>query len=57
MGGEDLGPVKAKCPCVGECQGGEAGVDGHVGEYHHRSRGWGGGWDRGFLETRKGDNI
>ena len=48
MGGEDLGPVKAKCPCVGECQGGEAGVDGHVGEYHHRSRGWGEDGIEGF---------
>jgi hypothetical protein len=28
MGGEALGPVKAQCPSVGECQGGEAGVGG-----------------------------
>jgi hypothetical protein len=26
MGGEALGPVKAPCPSVGECEGGEAGV-------------------------------
>jgi hypothetical protein len=26
MGGEDLGPVKALCPSVGECQDREAGV-------------------------------
>ena len=25
-GGEALGPVKALCPCVGECQGRKAGV-------------------------------
>jgi hypothetical protein len=28
MGGEVLGSVKARCPRVWECQGGEAGVDG-----------------------------
>ena len=28
MGGEALGPVKALCPSVGECQGGEVGVGG-----------------------------
>ena len=27
-GGEVLGPVKARCPSVGECQGQEAGVGG-----------------------------
>jgi hypothetical protein len=30
MGGEVLGPVKAPCPSVGECQGREAGVSGLV---------------------------
>jgi hypothetical protein len=30
MGGEALGPVKALCPSVGECQGQEAGVGGLV---------------------------
>jgi hypothetical protein len=30
MGGESLGPVKALCPSVGECQGQEAGVGGLV---------------------------
>ena len=30
MGGEDLGPVKARCPSVGECQRQEAGVGGLV---------------------------
>jgi hypothetical protein len=38
MGGETLGPGKASCPSVGECQGGEVGVGGRVGEYPHRSR-------------------
>ena len=49
MGGEALGPVKALCPSVGECQGQEAGVGG-LG-----SRGKG----KGIFgrETRKGDNI
>jgi hypothetical protein len=28
IGGEALGPVKAQCPSVGECHGGEAGVGG-----------------------------
>ena len=30
MGGEALGPMKAQCPSVGECQGQEAGVGGLV---------------------------
>jgi hypothetical protein len=30
MGGEALGPVKALCPSIGECQGQEAGVGGLV---------------------------
>jgi hypothetical protein len=28
MGGEAFGSVKARCPNVGECQGGKAGVGG-----------------------------
>jgi hypothetical protein len=53
MGREALGPVKAQCPIVGECQGGEAGVGGCVREYPHRSRA---GRYRGFVEgkPRKG---
>jgi hypothetical protein len=43
MGGEALGPVKAGCPSVGECQGGKAGVGGWVGEHPHRNRGRGAG--------------
>ena len=39
MGGEALGPVKARCPSVGECQGGEVGVGEWVGEHPHRRRG------------------
>jgi hypothetical protein len=30
MRGETLGPVKARCPSVGECQDREAGVGGLV---------------------------
>ena len=30
MGEEALGPVKALCPSIGECQGQEAGVSGLV---------------------------
>ena len=57
MGGEALGPVKAQCPSVGECQGMEAGMGGWVTEHPHRSRGRDneiGGFRR---ETGKGDNI
>ena len=46
MGGETLSPVKAQCPSVGECQGGESGVGGLVGEPPHKSSGGGIG---GFL--------
>ena len=38
MKGEALGPMKARCPSVGECQGREAGVGGWVVEHPHRSR-------------------
>jgi hypothetical protein len=53
IGGEALGPVKARCPSVRECQGGEVGVGGWVGEHPHRSRGREdgiGGFQRGNLE-------
>jgi hypothetical protein len=51
MGGEFLGPVKAVCPSVGECQGQEVGVDRLVSRE--------GGMEEGVFEgeTRKGDNI
>jgi hypothetical protein len=52
MGGEALGPVKALCPSVGECQGQEVGVAGLV------SRGWGGGDRvRGSSEGKQGKGI
>jgi hypothetical protein len=38
MGRADLDPVKTQCPSVGECQGGEEGMD---GKHPHRSRGRG----------------
>ena len=38
MGGGTLGPVKAQCPSIGECQDREAGVSGLVS-----SGGWGDG--------------
>jgi hypothetical protein len=47
MEGEALGPVKARCSSVGECQGQEAGVGVLV------TRGWGkviGGFQRGNNE-------
>jgi hypothetical protein len=49
MGGEALGPVKAPCPSVGECQGRRQGRVG--GGNPHRSRGRkdgiGGFWEGG----------
>jgi hypothetical protein len=35
---EALGPLKALCPSVGECQGRVAGVGALVREHPHRSR-------------------
>jgi len=40
--GEALGPVKARCPHVGESQGGEMGE--WLGEHTHRGRVRGKGW-------------
>jgi hypothetical protein len=51
MGGEALGPVKALCPIVGECQGGRAEVGGLV------SRGRGDGIGSFRREIRKGGDI
>jgi hypothetical protein len=51
MGGEALGPVKARCPTVGECQDEEAGV----GELVRKGRGKDIGGSGG--ESRKGDSI
>jgi len=39
MGGETLGPVKARCPSVGECQDREVEVGESMGEHPHRSSG------------------
>jgi hypothetical protein len=50
VGGEVLVPVKARCPSVGECQGGEAGVGGWVKE--HVTKAGRKGWDRGFVEGK-----
>jgi hypothetical protein len=47
MGGEALGPEKALCPSVGECQGQEAGVGGLVSR----------GRRRGFSEGKPGKGI
>jgi hypothetical protein len=49
MGGQALGLVKVLCPCIGEFQGQEAGVD----ELGSKERGYGIFGE----ETRKGDNI
>ena len=57
MVGEALGPVKAQCSSVGECQDREAGVGVWLGEHTHRSKGRDGmGVFRG-RGTGKGDNI
>jgi hypothetical protein len=50
MGGAALGPVKAQCPSLGECQDREAGV-----EDPHSNRGR--SCDRGFLEGKPGKRI
>jgi hypothetical protein len=43
MGGEALGPVKALCPSIGECQ-----------DHEWEWVGWGagGGWGGGFSEGK-----
>jgi hypothetical protein len=51
MGGEALGPEKARCPNVGECQDREAGVGGLV------SRGGEDGIGVSAGETGEGHNI
>jgi hypothetical protein len=51
MGREALGPVKALCPSVGECQDRKAGLSGLV------SRGMGHGIGGFRGERRKGNNI
>ena len=51
MGGEALGPERAQCPSVGECQDSEAGVGGLLSRGSEDRIGVFGG------KTRKGDNI
>jgi hypothetical protein len=51
MGGEALGPLEARCPSVGECQGSEV----EVGEWvstliEARGGEWDGGLQRGNWE-------
>jgi hypothetical protein len=55
MGGEALGPVKARCPSVGEYQCQEAEVGGLVSKEKGEYEGEGMEIFRG--KTRKGDNI
>jgi hypothetical protein len=55
MGREALGPVKAQCPSVGECQCRESGVGMWVRKHLHRN--WEredriGGFQRGNWEKR-----
>jgi hypothetical protein len=50
VGGEALGPVKALCPSIGECQGQEMGVSGLMSRVG-RGRG------RGFSEGKPGKGI
>lgn len=53
MGEEALGPVKALCPSVGECQGRAAGVEGCTPSEKQRE----GEWDRVFPEGNQGKEI
>ena len=52
MKGEAFGLVQAGFLSVGECQGGEVGVGGWIGEHPHRSRV--GGWNREFAGEKPG---
>jgi hypothetical protein len=54
MRGEALGPVKARCLSIGECQGGEERVGGWGSTLIEAG---GGGWDRGFAERKPGKGI
>jgi hypothetical protein len=56
MGEETLGPVKARCPSVGELfESGEAGVDGSVGNTLIEAEE--GGWHMCFLGVEPGKRI
>jgi hypothetical protein len=50
MGGEALGPERAQCPSVGECQDSEAGVDRLVSRGRGNRRG-------GFSKGKPGKWI
>ena len=53
MGGQALGPVKAQCSSIGECQGRDVRMSRWVGEHPYRSRGKGhgiGDFERGNHE-------
>jgi hypothetical protein len=51
MGGETLGPVKALCPSIVDCQDQEFQCSGWVGEQGE------GGKDRGYSEGKLGKGI
>jgi len=55
MGGEALGPAKALCPSVGECQGRETGRGGWEGDT--LTEAGGGSWDMGCVEGKPGKGI
>jgi hypothetical protein len=57
MGGEALGPVKIRCPSVGEFMGREEGVGGWVLEHPHRSRGRGYGIGSFHKRGKPGKGI
>jgi hypothetical protein len=50
---ETLGPMKARCPSVGECEDRKVGVGRRVGTRPHRSKRWGYGI-RGFSGSHQG---
>jgi hypothetical protein len=57
IGREAHCPLKDMCPSVAECQGGEMGESGWVGEHLHRSRVRGDGMEVWEGETAKRDNT
>jgi hypothetical protein len=50
MGGEALGPVKTKCPSIGECQDRVVRVGGWVSGWVGR---WAGGWGNTLIEAEE----
>ena len=57
MGEKALGPMKAQCRSIGECEGREVGVGVWVGAHPLRSRRRKDGIQSLWGEIRKGDNI